>query len=194
MAKKRGRRSKTTESFQFEFLDYYASQEGLYKPLLVPSRVMTFWILDKYGLDDNKTNHRWARVLCQYFNPSAKSFNSDKYLNVLNGYRQKYKNHTVYATRDDVDTIGQIIRDGAKQLAEHTFSVDDLVKLQRVKLETQKYLDEKEREDRKELQETIGEAGTWTEEQIEKGKERAQALNLTSDDNLLDFSPQKSDE
>ena len=177
--KKRGRKSKTTDQFQYDFLDYYASYEPLYRPMPVPTAVMTHWILKKYKKDDNPENHRWARILCQYFLPSQKNFRAEKHGNLLESLRQKYKNHVVFATRDDFNLAGDLLKKVEKKVAENkdvTFKDWEIV--QRVRLDIRKYLDEEDRASRQELQETIGEAGSWSEEQIEKGKERAKDLNL----------------
>ena len=179
---RRGRKFKSDEKFRHEFLDQYASHEPLYRPMPVHSRVMSYWVLDKYGMEDNTKNHKWARTHTQYFNPAMKSFKEEDYGTYLNTLRQKYKNHVVFATREDFNMAGDILKDVQKKLKERKeVTHGDYAQVQRVRLEIQKYLDEKERTDRHDLQDTIGEAGTWTEDQIAKGKERAKELNLVSD-------------
>ena len=178
---------KTTDQFQYDFLDYYASYEPLYRPMPVPTAVMTHWILKKYKKDDTPENHRWARILCQYFLPSQKNFKTDKHGNLLESLRQKYKNHIVFATRDDFNLAGDLLKKVEKKVAENkevTFKDWEIV--QRVRLDIRKYLDEEERAGRQELQETIGEAGSWSEDQIEKGKERAKDLNLLGESEVSD--------
>ena len=74
---------------------------------------------------------------------------------------------------------GDLLKKVEKKVAENkdvTFKDWEIV--QRVRLDIRKYLDDEDRASRQELQETIGEAGSWSEEQIEKGKERAKDLNL----------------
>ena len=188
MAKK-GRKSKTTDKFKFQFMDFYASHEPLYRPMPVPTRVMTNWILDQYGKDDTPENHRWARILCQYFLPSQKNFKEDKYGSLLESLRKKYKNHIIFATHSDFEYAGDLCRAIEKKLLEKgadELSFRDYEIVHKIRREIKKDLDEEERAGRQELQETIGEAGSWSEDQIEKGKERAKDLNLLDESEVSD--------
>ena len=178
----RGRKTIVDPDFIEEFFDFYASVEPHFRPLEVPTRVLTVWAKPRMveaGLmkGDEQDSQVLYRLLRQFL-PDKKRFNAKKYGALLDAYREKYKRIAVFETRENLNLVGQLLRHMAeKLLKDENMTFADLEKVAKIHLETARHIQSEEREDRQEKLEVAKGDKSVSEKEIE---ESARLLNLLS--------------
>ena len=178
----RGRKTIVDKDFIEEFLDFYASVEPHFRPLEVPTRVLTVWakprLVEVKLLNEDEQDSQVLYRLIRQFLPDKKRFNEKKYGALLDAYREKYKRIAVFETRENLNLTGQVLRHMVdKLLKDENVTFADLEKISRIHLETARHIQSEEREDRQEKLEVAKSNKNVSEKEVE---ESARLLNLLS--------------